>query len=261
MSRVFFDERFIQSFNPATRSVPLLYFLYLCAVPLAKALINWKVKPNVITTLSNLVATIAIILLVFDWGWLFAVLWIFALLLDIADGTVARVTDQSSAQGGFYDHMSDQIKVIALFLCVGLRYNEQLIWIIAFVVNGFYLFYGIINQFYSVRMLLLSRAKANVSPNSENESQGGIPRTTRSKFKKLLDRNLPIKKIVLGVYSSIFAMYGNCMILLLPVGINREWASFSMMVFALVTFHSALAVVRGIFDVNAKLDQLKTEGV
>ncbi|HEY3432203.1 MAG TPA: CDP-alcohol phosphatidyltransferase family protein [Rhodocyclaceae bacterium] len=259
--RLFFDERFIQGFNPATRSVPLLYFLYLSAVPLAKVLIVCRIKPNSITTLSNLTAIAGLVFLVLgSSAWLFPMMWMLALFLDIADGIVARVTGQASAQGSFYDHMSDQVKVIALFLCVALRYDEHAVWIVAFAANGLFMFYGVVNQFYYARTLLLSRAApaaVQQSVGSRQASEISNQTTERGLIKSFFDRHPFAKKCVLGVYASLFVMYGNCMILLLPVSIGWEWAMASMLLFGLVTFRSLVEVVRNTIKVNKQIAQAK----
>lgn len=259
MIHLFFDERYIQGFNPATRSVPLLYFLYLSTVPLAKLLIACRIKPNSITTLSNLTAIAGLVFLVQgSSAWLFPMAWMLALLLDIADGIVARVTGQSSAQGSFYDHMSDQVKVIALFLCVALRYDEYLVWIVAFAVNAIFMFYGVVNQLCYARTLLLNRAAAAAQQPMTSLQDGEIRlKTERSSVKLFFDRYPITKKFVLGVYSSLFVMYGNCMIILLPVSTAREWAVASMLLFGLVTLRSLVEVLRNTIKLNKQIAQAK----
>ncbi len=261
MIRLFNDERYIQGFNSATRSVPLLYFLYLSAVPLAKLLIFCRIKPNSITTLSNLTAIAGLIFLA--WGssaWLFQIAWVLALLLDIADGTVARVTGQSSAQGSFYDHMSDQVKVIALFLSVALRYNEYEVWIVAFIVNGLFMFYGLVNQVCSIRALLLNKVVSVAIleiKDSPQQELGSLKQAGRGRIKSFFDKHPFVKKALLGVYASLFVMYGNCMILLLPVSLGTDWAMASMLLFGLVTFRSLVEVVLNTIKVNKQIAQAK----
>lgn len=258
--RWLFDEKYINGFNPATKSVPLLYFLYLCSVPLAKVLAIMRIRPNVITTLSNLVALSALFILATGGdAWLFPWLWLLALFLDMSDGIVARVTGQSSAQGSFYDHMSDQVKVIALFLCVALRYQDQLVWIVAFSVNGIFMFFSVMNQLNSVRRLLLSKGSEAEPLESLGElSETGNTHTkSRGLIKTFFDKNPHLKSFVLGVYASVFVMYGNCMVLLLPMSAGREWAIGSMLFFGFVTMRSLLEVARNTMSVNESLAKCK----
>lgn len=260
MIRLFFDNRYIQGFNPATRSVPLLYFLYLFTVPLAKLLIVCRIKPNSITTLSNLTAIAGLVFLVQESSaWLFPMAWMLALFLDLADGMVARVTGQSSAQGSFYDHMSDQVKVIALFFCVALRYDEYAVWVVAFAVNGLFMFYGVVNySLYARRLLLNSTAPVDAQKRLKSQQSSEIPKKTlRGLVKSIFVRYPFAKKCALGVYASLFLMYGNCMILLLPVSIGRDWAVASMLLFGLVVFRSLVQVVRDTIKVNKEIAQAK----
>ncbi len=256
----FLDSQYLNNINPATRSVPLLKLLYICSIPLAKLFVFAGIRPNSITSISNLFALSALIFLVCrDEIWIFPLLWILALFLDMADGIVARVTRQSSAQGSFYDHMSDQIKVISLFLCVALRYDEYVVWIVAFSVNGLFMFYGVVNQFNYARIILLSRdAPEFVQQAVVIQHNIEIPlKIKRGLIKSFFDRHPFAKKSVLGVYASLFVMYGNCMILLLPVSIGWEWAVASMMFFGLVTFRSLLEVVQNTIMVNKQIAHAK----
>ena len=182
-----------------------------------------------------------------------------ALFLDIADGMVARVTGQSSAQGSFYDHMSDQVKVISLFLCVALRYEDHQVWIVAFTVCGLFMFYSVVNQVFYVRSILLSRAVLSVVQQQMKRQQySEIPsQAERSLIKSFFDRYPSVKKCVLGVYASLFLMYGNCMILLLPVSLGREWAMASMLGFGFVTSRSLFEVVRNTIKLNKQLAEAK----
>lgn len=260
MIRWLFDQHYIQSLNPATRSVPLLYFLYLCAVPLAKILAVSRIRPNTITTLSNLTALAALIALVQGWSiWIFPIAWMLALFLDMADGIVARVTGQSSAQGSFYDHMSDQIKVIALFFCVALSYEDYITWVIAFLVNGLFMFFSVVNHVYSIRELRLNRAAATgfFATSDTLNDDTHITMINRNLIKTFFRNNPALKKMVLGVYASVFVMYGNSMVLLLPVGIGREWAISSMLFFGLVTLRSLIEVMRATIRINQQLAQAK----
>jgi phosphatidylglycerophosphate synthase len=53
-------------------------------------------------------------------------------LLDFCDGTVARMANKVSKSAFRYDHLSDLFKISLVILGVGIRYNETLIWVMAF---------------------------------------------------------------------------------------------------------------------------------
>src|SRR3546814_2685677 len=60
-------------------------------IPLARLLVVLGIRPNTITTLSNLTAVAALCALIWtDTPWLFPVLWLMALFFDIADRTEER---------------------------------------------------------------------------------------------------------------------------------------------------------------------------
>lgn len=253
--RWLFDPKFCAAINQATQAVPLLRFLYLCSVPLAKIFATLGIKPNAITTISNVVALSALAALVFaESPWIFPVLWVLALFVDMADGIVARATKQSSAQGSFYDHMSDQVKVILLFLAVGLRYDDTQLWVLAYAINGLFLFTNIINQVYSVRSMRLVNSESKNAEKSEALSVV-IP---RSRLKQFFDRNPRFKSVVLGIHASIFVMYGNAMVLLLPLSFGRDWAVGTLLFFGLVTARSLRMIIRSAMAVNRQLAQSNT---
>ena len=112
MNKIMQDKDYLKFFNNATKTVPILKFLYIINIPLVKLLIHLKLTPFTISTISNLLAFLALLALFFEYNpIIFSILWIMSLFFDIADGIVARKTSSSSANGSFYDHFSDQIKV------------------------------------------------------------------------------------------------------------------------------------------------------
>ena len=152
-----FDRKYRDSLNRATREVPLLHLLYLTCIPLSKACVRLRLSPTMISHGSNALAMLAVAALAWsDKPWLFPLLWIAALYLDIADGIVARVTNTATASGSFYDHMSDQVKVILVFLAAGLRYESTNVWILSFLVSAGFLFMNLVNQILALRTLRLS---------------------------------------------------------------------------------------------------------
>lgn len=251
-----FDPAYRKGFNPATNDVPLLKVLYLMTIPLAKLLARLNIKPNTITSISNVVALMGIGALI--WGenpWVFPALWLAALLFDMADGIVARVTGQSSASGSFYDHMSDQIKVILLFLAVALRYDSLLIWVLVYITNALFLFMGIVNYVCMARTLKLGCS--SVSSNLGNAatpavtahkeiSSGGV----RGVLKRFFMHHPRLKKWALGAFASVFVMYGNSMVLLLPLSFGKEWAIATLLLFSLITFRSLVSIMRMVVEVN-----------
>jgi len=153
MKRIIYDEYI----NPARKVIPALYFLYIMAIPLAILFIKLKFKPNLITTLSNISALISYyFILLGDSIFLFSFFWILALFLDICDGIVSRKTKQTSPQGSFYDHFTDQIKIILLFLSAGLYYDSTVTWFLSFLSSTIFLLRALLLYMLKYRSKLLA---------------------------------------------------------------------------------------------------------
>ena len=240
-----FDREYLTFLNDATNLVPLLKFLYIINIPLAKALIKLKISPNSISTISNILAILAFISLIFfEMPLIFPIFWILSLFFDIADGIVARKTLLSSANGSFYDHFSDQVKIFLLFLCLGVKYENYYFWILVFSANGLFLLLGYVNQLLSLRRYIIRvRLKSTTSKLIIKENK-------RSFLKKIISKNTKFKNIILGFYSSIFAMYGNCMLIFLPISFGLEYAVLSVILFKLITLKSIIHIIIEIVSIN-----------
>ena len=245
-----FDPEYRRNLNPATRQVPLLHALYLLCIPLSKALVRLNCSPTFITHLSNVSAAAAVAALAWaENAWLFPVLWLTALFFDIADGIVARTTRRTSASGSFYDHMSDQVKVIALFLAAGIRYGSTTVWILCYVVCAGFLFMTVVNHVYAVRSLRLS-TRPDRPTAAPSLADPGAPRAALRSF---LSRHPRLRRVLLGLHASIFIMYGNSMLLVLPLGLGETWATATLAFFGLVTLRSLLLIIAGVARVNQQL--------
>lgn len=250
-----FDPQYRAHLNQATREVPLLYALYVLCIPMSKVLIRFGVSPTVITHFSNLLAIIAVAALV--WApnpWWFPALWTLSLFFDIADGIVARATKRSSAVGSFYDHVSDQVKVILLFFGAGLRYDESLIWILSYFAGTTFLLVAVVNQISAHRAFRVSvhRAEPAPAPAPAPVDAHGLRQVLRS----YLRRHPRLRSLLWGTYLSIFAMYGNSMLLVLPLSFGREWAVVGSVLFWIVAARSLIVVLRFAHRTNRQLADL-----
>jgi len=125
----------------------ILLLMYRFAYPFAVLLDRLHLSPNQITTLSFGCAVFAFAALVYDAGWAwFSVFWGLAVLLDFCDGTVARMADKVSKNAFRYDHMSDLFKISLIILGVGIRYNEALVWVMAFSASFAFLYGDALNR-------------------------------------------------------------------------------------------------------------------
>jgi len=246
-----FDKSYRSNLNRATRDVPLLWLIYVTCIPLAKVCVQLKLSATTISHLSNLLAAFAVAALIWvENPWAFPLLWLAALFFDIADGIVARVTRTATASGSFYDHMSDQVKVIALFLGTGVRYATDEIWILSFATCTAFLFMNLVNQIYALRSLKLAHGIPVARELSAGESS---PPT--GALRSFLRRHPRLRSIARGAYASVFSMYGNSMLLLLPIGLGDQWALVTLAVFGIVTLHSLAMILVAVGRVNQELSR------
>jgi len=251
----FFDPEYRANFNVATRQVPLVWLMYMLCIPLSKMLVWLNCAPTTVTHISNLLAVASVICLGSGADpWLFVFLWVASLFFDIADGTVARVTGKSSASGSFYDHMSDQVKVIALFLAAALRYDIPTIWILSYLVNAGFLFMTVVNQVSAMRSLRLSQ---HGTPGGAPATSGGDVGQTRAvgvgALRSMLRRHPGLKRVLLGIYVSIFAIYGNSFLLVIPLAFGETWAVGTMIFFGIVVLRSLFVLLAQSARVNREL--------
>ena len=148
----------------------LLLIMYRFAYPFSVLLNKLRLSPNQITTQSLVFSILSFIALVLDEGvvW-FSIFWGVSVLLDFCDGTVARMTDRVSTLAFRYDHMSDLFKISLIFLGVGIRYDNSLVWVVTSSVLFLFMYFTVLNQeVINVRKLVeknkqLSRSKVDTS--------------------------------------------------------------------------------------------------
>jgi len=249
-----FDRKYRDSLNRATREVPLLHLLYLTCIPLSKACVRLRLSPTMISHGSNALAMLAVAALAWsDKPWLFPLLWIAALYLDIADGIVARVTNTATASGSFYDHMSDQVKVILVFLAAGLRYESTNVWILSFLVSAGFLFMNLVNQILALRTLRLSLGTANQVPDQPTGQVEEPAKGFRARVRSALCQHPGMRNVLVGAYASVFAMYGNSMLFVLPLGLGEVWAIATLIAFGIITLRSLAIILASTSHVNRQL--------
>jgi phosphatidylglycerophosphate synthase len=248
----------VEYFNRATKDVPLLYVLYFMCIPLAKALRFIGATPTQVTHLSNVFALAAVGSLVWiSDPWWFPALWVAALCFDVADGMVARANASSSASGSFYDHVSDQVKIVGLFLAVGLRYDDSAIWVLTYLLNAAFLLSAVINQVIAHRRFRLSVKLSDeiVPPEKDNGASYVKLESVADRLRALLRRWPRTKRLVRGVYLSIFSVYGNSMLLLVPLSFGKNAALLTMLFFSLVMARSLWILFRAVYQVNQQLSR------
>ena len=81
--------------------------------------------PNMITTLSNISVIIVVILLFKSEYYWAAFFTIIAYFFDCLDGHLARSYNMTTVFGDYYDHISDSLKIIAIFTSLYIINSEK----------------------------------------------------------------------------------------------------------------------------------------
>ena len=195
--------------------------------------------------LSNISALLSCLFLFIN-PYIFALFWFLALVFDICDGIVARITKQSSAIGSFYDHYSDIVKILLLYFFVAVKYNVVLIWVLAMLNVIIFSLMAIANIIFSQRNAILRYELNAIGCKTNLIVSGG----KKGFIKNALNKFPRFKKVILFVYSSIFIIYGNFNLLLLPLGVSEEWAFYTFIVVFIVVFKSMLGIVNNVHKKN-----------
>lgn len=96
-----------------------------------------KFNPNMITTLSLIIGLLSIIFLYKNKYILSIILIIFAYILDCADGNFARKYNMVSKFGDWYDHISDIVKLLGIYIIILLKpfsLSSKLLILIIFMI-------------------------------------------------------------------------------------------------------------------------------
>ena len=239
----------------------LHHWLSLAAAPVASVFVLLRIRPSTITTISNAIVLLSLYIL---WSShrprLFAALWVGALVLDFADGIVARRTGTSSANGSFYDHFADKVKVALLFLVVGLRYGSTEIWVASWLAATLFLLMSVVNEELGHRSFRLAQGGNVDAPDLDFEKGGmGAPRasaarpTLARRVKNFVGGFVPRNQALRGLYYSLTMVQGNSMVLVVPVAFGALPALWASAWFAFLCFKSLVFITRAQITVNRRL--------
>ncbi len=185
--------------------------MYGVSYPFAYLLNAIRISPNNITTISIVLTFIACYALITGSVMWYLVFWACAVLLDFCDGTVARMSNTVSKSAFRYDHMSDLLKIAAIFLSVAIYFSESFIWILSFCALFFYLYYTLISHD------LDNHSKIGSNPESEHKPEGG-----EGGLKNRIKQNPFLYRIAAQIYSIFATINGHTLLLffLLPLNAN-----------------------------------------
>ena len=126
-------NHFLKYSNRDALHNPFQILLYAFAYPIAIIFKRIGFSPNLVTIISTLFAILAFVSLIKSNLILFNIFWGNSFLLDYTDGTLARLTNKVGKSALRIDHVSDQLKIILIFLGFGIYYDCKEIWILTFI--------------------------------------------------------------------------------------------------------------------------------
>jgi len=112
-----YSEKDGEDFIKDKESITVMYIGRGIGVPFAKAIkkLPFNIHPNVLTIFSFLFAILAAFCFFENWLIIGAVLYLINFVFDCTDGTLARLTNQSSNIGAKLDFYTDRIGIICLY--------------------------------------------------------------------------------------------------------------------------------------------------
>jgi hypothetical protein len=96
--------------------------------------------PNEVTTLSNITFVVMLLFLYNSYNYIAAFLLLVSFFFDCLDGFMARKYKMASNFGNIYDHVSDYIKYISLFISFYILNKEKLFKLLPVLIIFFILF-------------------------------------------------------------------------------------------------------------------------
>ena len=117
---------------PDTGGNPVTWILYRLAYPFALAASRTGISANAVSLLSLLLAFGAVVALVIVDSTLgFSFLWASSVLLDFADGTVARMAGRANRSAFRLDHTLDLVKLGVGVTGLALYWDSKPLWVLA----------------------------------------------------------------------------------------------------------------------------------
>ena len=216
--RTFQNEHAINKIGSEENYV--IWTLYRITLPFAKLLSKRHISPNLITTLGLVLVVIAGYLTTSDYGSYFVVsVWYVALLLDLIDGQVARISNKVRKHAFGYDHTSDLIKIAIFLVSIGINYSSNVLWPIITICVVTLLISDILNA-------ELTRMRTTVS-NSKYLEQ---PRK---------------RSLVLVNFYTVFFTFNTHTLMLFPIALVNEACAF--LLFGYLITLATLAISRFVY--------------
>jgi len=209
--------------------------LYVAAVPVAVCFKKIGLSPNYVTALSLVFSLCALGALALENLLWFLFFWFLAYLFDFVDGTLARMTGQVGKSALRVDHITDLIKISAIFLGFSLFYGDILISILCFFSATGYLFYTILNH----ELHWVSQLSSTVEAQSPKSKSVAYVRPLLKELKNYIKSRRRLKTIILSLFS-ILIINGHTLLIFFLIPVNYYFAVFLLSYFIFIVMLQSL---------------------
>lgn len=132
---------------PDTGDNPVTWTLYRVAYPIARVCHRLGMSANFVSGLSLFTALWGVVALVGfrSQSW-FVLLWIISIVMDFADGTVARMSERVNQTALRLDHTLDLLKISAGFVGLAAYWNTARLWTLCMLSLAALLIFTVLNH-------------------------------------------------------------------------------------------------------------------
>ena len=119
----------------------IMFYLYKLTFPISIFFYKKNISPNVISIFSLLFGVTSSLFLLFNYTFTFTLFWLFSLILDFCDGTVARLSRTKSNLNFNIDHYFDLIKISFFFFIFSILNKHNITINLLILIIYFLLFF------------------------------------------------------------------------------------------------------------------------
>ena len=118
-------------FNRSSDNNQIVLIMFYLAYPLVILFEKLRITPNMVTFFSLVLGIVSILFLIIKNSTThFMIFFFISQLLDYADGTLARKTNNINKSRIDVDHLTDVIKIFITLLGIAYYFNLKIIWIL-----------------------------------------------------------------------------------------------------------------------------------
>jgi phosphatidylglycerophosphate synthase len=154
--------------NQSIKDNIIQFLLYRSAFVVVHIFKFFKISPNQISFTSFILCIISCYFLYQNQITLFLILWYISHFLDYCDGTLARLTGNTTKILLRLDHFLDLIRIILTFLFIAIYFKSDDIWILTFIFISSIFISQILNLEYDSKMKINAKFKNKTLVNKNN---------------------------------------------------------------------------------------------